>query len=339
MTRHSQLPPDEDEGAVENLLGAVGPRTEAPPEVEAAVRDSVRAEWLGMVDARQRRMRMFAYGLAASGLFALLATFVFVKGIGERNPAATVARVVGTLEVSGDGAGAWRRLVGGESIRPGDVLRTGPDGRAALTAIAGIQVRLDADSLVTFDSVERVALSRGAVYVDAEPSKALHTGFGIATAFGVATHVGTQFEVRSHGRLVEINVREGSVRLRRQAGEELATAGERLRVTDERVERGLVSRHDPSWDWAQQVAPEFSIEGVPLATFLRWAARETGRKLVYLTPHAAAMADEVVLHGSIGALSPELAVPAVLSTTQLTQAHAGDDELVIAPKSSSAVEP
>lgn len=320
----------EDE-ALESLLGAMGPR-EVPSDAMAQVRESVYAEWRATVDARQRRRRVFAYGLAASGVFALLMTIGFVVLTGHSTPVATVARVIGTIEASDGGTGDWRKLAAGEQIKKGEVLRTGEDGRAALIASAGIQVRLDGGSVVEFANAQHLSLSHGAVYVDAHPQMARNTSFEVQTALGAVSHVGTQFEVRSRGRWVEVNVREGRVRLRNEAGEHIAAAGERLRVTAANIERTRISLQDPSWQWVLQVVPEFTIEGVPLADFLQWAARETGRKLVFTSPAAAETARQVVLHGSIGQLSPEAALPAVLSTTQLTGAQADDDSIRIALK-------
>lgn len=332
MKEPSQRSASQEDEALESLLGAVGPRGEVPADVMAQVRDSVHAEWRAAIEARQQRRRVFAYGLAASGVFALLITIGFVVLTGSRAPVATVARVIGTFEASDGGTGDWRTLVAGEQIKAGQVLRAGANGRAALTTNAGIQLRLDADSHVEFSSAQRLALTRGAVYVDADPRSARATPFEVQTALGAVSHVGTQFEVRSRGRLVDIKVREGSVRLRSDSGEHVATAGERLRVSAKNVERARISLQDPSWQWALLVAPEFTIEGVPLADFLHWVARETGRKLVFGSTNAAETARRVILHGSIGQLSPEAALPAVLATTQLTHTEADEHSIRIALK-------
>ena len=343
MTSEPEGNSEDEDQAIEHLLGAIGPRAEVPEDVLEQVRESVRAEWRALVGARQRRRRVFAYGLAASGVFALVVTFGLFTLTGNHRPVATVARVIGTLEVSDQGSGAWHELAAGEPITAGEVLRASIDGRAALTASSGIQLRLDAGSMIEFESAHRLALSTGAVYVDADSDAAsgakFAPEFAVVTPLGVVSHIGTQFEVRSRGRgrMIEINVREGSVRLRNASGENLAHAGEQLRVTDSSIERRPLSPQDPRWQWALQIAPEFDIEGVPLAEFLRWVSRETGRELVYLSPRAADAARTLVLHGSIGALPPDVALDAVLSTTQLVQAQSRNDALGIALRSTRDV--
>ncbi|MET0658649.1 MAG: FecR family protein [Steroidobacteraceae bacterium] len=329
MTREPDDKIASEDEAIESLLGALGPRADVPAETMEQVRHTVHAEWRALVGARRRRRRLFAYGLAASGLIAVMVTFALFMTIGNRGPVATVARVIGTLEASDEVGGAWRRLSVGESIKAGQVLRTSVDGRAALTQSAGIHVRLDASSLIEFDSARKLSLSAGAVYVDADPAVTAKTSFAVETLLGSVSHVGTQFEVRSRGRMLEINVREGSVRLRSATGENFAHAGEQLRVTDSSIERRALSLQDPAWQWALQVAPEYAIDGVSLAEFLRWVSRETGRELVYMSPQAADAARTLVLHGSIGALPPDVAMQAVLSTTRLAQAQTRADAIGI----------
>jgi len=51
--------------------------------------------------------------------------------------------------------------------------------------------------------------------------------------------------------------------------------------------------------------------------FLTWAARETGREVLFATPESEAEASRVMLSGSIEGLTPEAALTAVLSTTSL----------------------
>jgi ferric-dicitrate binding protein FerR (iron transport regulator) len=322
---------DIDDAEVERLLGAVGRRAEAPVDLMEQVRRTVHAEWRVVVEARQRRRRLFAYGIAASGILALLVTASLFMLTGTSVPVATIARLTGVLEASEDGSGEWRRLTVGDSVSSGEVLRAGVDARAALNFDSGLQLRVDAGSSLELENVHRVSLSRGAVYVDADPMRIPRQELTVQTVQGAVSHIGTQFEVRGHGRLVEISVREGSVRLSHASGDKVAAAGEQLRLMDGgRIERTRISAQDPRWQWAAQVTPEFKIEGSTLSQFLRWAARETGRELTYTSPEAEAAAQRIVLHGSVGALPPDAALSAVLSTTALSRVQTKDELLAIA---------
>jgi hypothetical protein len=69
----------------------------------------------------------------------------------------------------------------------------------------------------------------------------------------------------------------------------------------------------------------FAIDNRTLAEFLEWAARETGRRVVYASAAAQHAAQSLKLHGSIEGLKPDTALSAVLATTDLTQYQSGDD--------------
>jgi hypothetical protein len=60
------------------------------------------------------------------------------------------------------------------------------------------------------------------------------------------------------------------------------------------------------------------VDGQPATVLLRWVARATGRQLEFANEHAQQLAERTVLHGTIGDLSPALAVRAVLATTSLS---------------------
>jgi hypothetical protein len=91
---------------------------------------------------------------------------------------------------------------------------------------------------------------------------------------------------------------------------------ERTPPPGRRLDRGAAA-YGAAWDWTLQAAPTIDIEGLPLAQFLAWAARETGREIVYASPEAEAEAAGIVVHGSIAELSPTEALDAVLATTSV----------------------
>ena len=67
----------------------------------------------------------------------------------------------------------------------------------------------------------------------------------------------------------------------------------------------------------ETLAPEFEIEGQPLAGFLDWVARETGRHIQFADTGVRDTALRTRLHGSIRGLAPLEALGRVLSTTSL----------------------
>jgi hypothetical protein len=136
--------------------------------------------------------------------------------------------------------------------------------------------------------------------------------------------------VRLLDSAVQVSVRDGTIEWRSSRGDvETSRSGEQLTITDDgRVERGTVQPYGAAWDWTLEAAPTIDIEGLPLAQFLAWAARETGREVVYANPEAESEAAGIVVHGSIAGLSPAEALDAVLATTSV-DARASGGNLVV----------
>ena len=144
------------------------------------------------------------------------------------------------------------------------------------------------------------------MYVDA--GAAAHGAgatFVLETPAGDVRHLGTQYAVRTLDGTVLVNVREGSVAIERGRDRIVGNAGEQLSVTSSgAVVRTTIAPRDTQWAWVESIAPPFAIEGRPLDDFLAWAARETGRQLVYTSPAAAAEAASIKLKGSVGGTRP-----------------------------------
>lgn len=318
----------EDE-SVEELLRAVGAREEPAADVSDAVRAAVHAEWRTMLAQRAQRRRRYVFGMAASVAFALVAAFVGLRFLGLAGPAATIALIDGRLprQTQSAALGVYRA---GDAVEVGDALHTDARTRVALDVGSGVSVRLDNSTSVRVAARDRLVLSAGAVYVDAAPAARRRSMLVIETRAGDLRHLGTQYQVRQGARAVEISVREGRIELLSAGGQTLAGAGERLRVAaDGEIERTMIAPTDPDWDWAAETAPLFDIEDRTLDAFLGWAARETGRRLMYANDRARRTAESVQLRGSIAGLTPHAALDVVLSTTELRRA-ANDESILIA---------
>ena len=311
--------PDERDMAA--LLRAVGARPTAPASDMAQVRAAVANEWRATVAARQRQQRVRRFtGWAAAASVAVAACGVWLaRPLLQSEPqvVASLARVVGTVEQN-RGDGRWTPVASAGSIESGTRLRTDGDGRAALRLASGIELRLDARTLVALDDGSHATLAKGAVYVDAgEPSGTPGPEFDLATPAGTISHLGTQYAARIADRGVLVGVREGRVRVSTDQGDVIGNAGEELTVAAGAVSRAPLASTAASWNWVGSVTPPFDIEGRTVESFLVWAARETGRTVVYASPEAARQARSVTLRGTVAGLTPEEAVQAVLSTTSL----------------------
>lgn len=311
-------PDDRDLAA---LLQAAGARPNASDEVTAAVRAAAAHEWRASLAARRRQqqVRRFAGWAAAAGI-AVAAFGVWLESPMLRSQpevVASLARVVGTVEQN-RGDGRWTPLASDATLPSGAQLRTGGDGRAALRLASGIELRLDARTLVALNDVGRATLAQGAVYVDAgRPDGLPGPEFDLVTPAGTVSHLGTQYAARVAGDGVLVAVREGRVLVSGDAGDVIGSAGEQLTIAAGRVSRAPLPRTAATWDWVGSVTPPFDIEGRSVESFLVWAARETGRTVVYESPDTARQARTVLLRGTVAGLTPDEAVQAVLSTTSL----------------------
>jgi len=307
-----------DDREILALLRRVGARPTAPAGDAADVREAVEAEWRAMLAARRRRRAVTGWAVAASVAVAAVGVWL-VRPLVQTEPAvvAAVSRAVGGIEVE-RGDGRWTPVAAADAIVAGMQLRTTGDGRAALRLASGVDLRLDGRTRVSFEDTRHARLVQGAVYVDAGPGPhPASAAFEIETPAGRIEHLGTQYEARVVEGGVRVGVREGQVRLSLDSGDVVGRAGESLTVLEGEVTRTALAPNAPEWRWLETVTPPFEIEGRTVEEFLAWAARETGRTVVFASPDAAGLARRVTLDGTLEGLTPDEAVLAVLSTTSL----------------------
>lgn len=335
MTKNDQELRPGEEDALQALLREMAPEAEPPAQVRERVRQAVAAEWRAAVaEATAARAPLPAgrsWQRPALALAASLAVAAVALGvIQSRTPGtpvmmAKIARLSGPMEAGG--AGNWQPVTAGQSLAVGQELVTGPEGKAALTLRHGVTLRLAADTRIALAGIDRIIVGRGAVYLDAGLQPASGAPVQIDSAFGSTRHLGTQYEVQVMSDEMRVSVREGRVELApvdagqaaAQATTVVAQAGEQLLTGPAGiVERGVIDKRDPRWNWITDVTPPFAIEDRRLAEFLAWVCRETGRDLIFATPQAQAQAEGIILRGSVAGLSPDDALAAVMATTNLT---------------------
>jgi len=291
--------------SIARLLRLAGPRPAVPQEVRERVHRAVREEWRREV--RRRRTRFWGFRVIPAAVAASL-LFVAILGgrvpFGEDTPVATVSLV-------SEGTGA---LAPGDVVHPGDSLATGSGG-VALTFGNGLSLRLAAETTAIVDGADEVTLIKGRVYADTGSATGADRSITVHTELGSARDHGTQFAVSYAAGAMTVAVREGRVAIAARDASYSAEAGEKLMLgpgSEPRYEE--LPPHDPSWDWASALAPPFDIERRPLIEFLEWAARETGRELVFTSDAARVAAMVNRLSGTVDGLTPAEAVEAVRLT-------------------------
>ena len=299
------------------LLATVGPRGKASHEAMASVRAAVESEWRATVAARRRRRQYTGWAAAAGVAMAAVAVWIARPAYPPADAVvASVTRVVGEVEQD-SGDGRWGALAAPGTLRAGARVRTSEGGRIALRLTDGVELRLDSGTLVALEDAAHASLSQGAVYVDSRTASGRAAGFELETPTGSVHHLGTQYAARLAADGLRVAVREGRVQVGTPTGAVQGAAGEQLVIRSSGVERSALAPNAADWDWLSTITPPFTLEGRSVEEFLAWAARETGRVVVFASHEAAERARAVTLSGTVEGLTPDEAIAAVLSTTTL----------------------
>ena len=305
---------------VASLIRAAGRRIEPPAEAYQRVLTAATAAF--REKAAKRRGRTWMLAAAAASVAAVGLLLLQWNGTSTQAQIATVARVIGSVEVETDGT--WEPMTGARgSLGTGARLRTLAGGSVALELDGGASLRLAAATEVQMDGPRRILLRSGTLYLDNNAS--VGTGYQIETPAGTARDVGTQFELHVAGSALRLRVREGRVEVDRAGQFVTGSAGEQLEIDVlGSVSRSPIATTDVAWQWAETLAPAPDIDGKPAVVLLDWVARETGRRLHYESAAVQARAATVILHGNIRHLAPLAALDVMLATTDLEYLLDGD---------------
>jgi ferric-dicitrate binding protein FerR (iron transport regulator) len=295
--------------AVAQLINLAGLRPTIPNDIERRVYARVRQDWQ-TVTKRQHSTRWAAiFALAASVVLAI--TLTLQPSSPPLQTLGTIAMVAGNTSNDADG------FFVGRSIIQGDTITTTRDESLSVTLAGGISLRISSGSSIRFDAADDFMLKQGLVYADSGQAIYRDHGITIRTLDGSATDIGTQFAVAYEDGDMSVAVREGRVDVSHDQGSYLAIAGEKLTLRpNEPFVVAPIAINDSSWNWAVELAPTFDIDQRSLMDFLKWAARETGRELVFADDEVRMAAMGTILSGSVQNFSPDEAAQSVLSTTQ-----------------------
>lgn len=309
------------EDSIARLISLAGPRPAIPEDVQARVHDAVRAEWR-QATARPRAPRwVLPFAMAASLVLAAILVGRFVGSDAE--PVATIVLAQGVAQESG------ATLAPGDPVFAGDTLTTGVRG-AALAFPNGMSLRLAGHTTATLEAVDEISIVAGRLYADTGFLQREERLLTVHTPLGSASDRGTQFAVRYEDGAMSVAVRKGSVDVAARRASWTAEAGQRLTLQPGRAaEFDEIAAHDPFWDWAASLAPVFDIDRRSVFDFLSWAARETGRELVFASDSVRLAAMGSTLSGSISGLTPSEAIDAVLPTTRF-EVRVDGREMIVA---------
>lgn len=283
---------------VGKLIRHVGPRQDIDPDRVERARARVEAHWESVVsEHRKPGLPHLRPGFAAAASVMLMVAAGFFAFRPEPpTEMLIVARVVGEVRVDGHVLGA------GDTVPIDGVITTAGDSRVALQLPGGQSLRIDQDTQLAVNTDRRFRLVRGAVYFDSGRAADAPPVF-IETPYGIATDVGTQFQVRLLAETVIVGVREGLVALSRPGQNALTVdRGHVLEVADDGGATRRRIEDDSVWEWVTEIAPEIDTNGMTLASYLDWYARENGYELEWADAGSRDNALATRLSVSIGGL-------------------------------------
>lgn len=314
----SGLPNDE---TIARLMRLAGPRDPIPADVGERVHATAKREWRRAVARRRARRWAVPAALAASLVLALF--------VGTRIAPIDGARVA-TVVTAGSNAGRQATpLAPGDPVHAGDAISTGGRG-VSLAFDNGLSLRLAAHTTATINDTDEVTVASGRIYADTGSSIRDERRITVHTEIGSATDHGTQFVVGYSGGAMTVAVREGSVAVSARHASYTTVAGEKLVLQPgQEAVRSELAPYDPAWNWAAALAPAFDIEGRAVSDFLAWAARETGRELVFASDSARLAARATYLSGTVSGLTPPEAIEAVRPTIPRFDVRVDDRRILV----------
>jgi len=309
---------EQDQDLLEELFRNVSSRERPSREQEQAVRAALHAQWKQATRRRRIRRMVFAFATAASVILAVVLGLGFLRGPVAPESVVELAHVEKSIgrAVITSASVTTRPLVAAAKLGAGQRISTSGGSRLAIRWMSGESVRLDENTQINLVSSQEIELTDGKIYLDTDRAGP-NSSLVIRTPGGVVRHLGTRYLAAIHGDGISISVRDGRVKLQSEDIEAEAGAGEQMNLdASGNYQLDTISTYGPMWQWAESVAPAFASDGRPLAEFLAWVAKESGRELVYDSVEAEQVALQTVLRGQLD-LEPVKALNVMTQTSDL----------------------
>ncbi|MFV2090629.1 MAG: FecR family protein [Pseudomonadales bacterium] len=309
---------------VRRLMELAGRRLEPPAEVEQRVRDAVLRTWEEQPGKRRVKLPRIWYAMAATITLAM--TLGYFAGNTSRSelPAGEVIASHGGYSVRGsDGVERSR-------IMPGSMVQTSAGGSLFIALQHDPTLRVDQETSLTFRQASEIWLHRGRIYLDNDNDAPVR----VMTRNATVTDIGTQFEISADGHRLSVVVREGQVDIELDGEVLTSTAaagiGETVKIEGLRlISREPVATMDSRWGWVQAAHPPFKLKQKSVAEYARWAARESGRTLIF---DSEAVRQQAGLHRFSGEGEVNSGIDSVartLRTTRFAVREGAPHELII----------
>ncbi|SFD63442.1 FecR family protein [Pseudoalteromonas denitrificans] len=300
------------------ILSYAQTREDAPVEVKNRVKHQVKVHWQENTKKRKKHDFWYMLGSLATALSVFIIVIINSEMLQTESVSSDVYLERAQGQVKTSDSGLLHLNNASKMLASGTMIETMSNGYATLSLKTGGNLRLNHNSQIIVNSNNEFTLSFGTVYFDSGISKKRKSPITIHTLHGQIQDIGTQFSVTSHQENIKIRVREGLVNLNNEQGVQSLEAGYQLTGKSEGIfEKTMLSPRDKEWNWVNNAAPEFDLEGKSLYQFLIWLSREHALKLVFSQSHIEKLSQFIILHGDVKDLNLQQALLSVFSTTEL----------------------
>jgi hypothetical protein len=216
-------------------------------------------------------------------------------------PALASAQTTGKL-TSASGAvflkvegGAEKPAKVNDTVPPGSILRTGPDGNCEVTFTDGSKLQLRPASQIALSATKRpakknsVMLFFGRMWSKVAKSASSDTNYEVSTTNAVAGVRGTEFETAvGDDGTARVRVTEGKVAVDSEEDpqEEIVDAGEEVEADEEGVDDETASKGDGGWnEWDAAKKERARTQGVSIIKAITKSVNSRKAKLEALHKH------------------------------------------------------
>lgn len=292
------------------FLSHTQPRKSAPEEVKQRIKHQVKIRWRSNHEKRKQQSWLIFGSLAtAMGVMIIvLKELLFQSPILLTN--VLLERIQGEVitNISYEDS---------KILLPGTMVETLANGYATLTLQTGGNLRLSHHTQLIINKNNEFTLAFGRIYFESAISSRNKYPIIIHTIYGDIEDIGTQFQVSADSKQIQMSVREGSIKLTTDKGNHQLPQGHQLiRLADGSSTKSKISATDKQWQWVNDAAPKFNLEGKSMLKFLLWVTREHGLTLKFADTHIEKLAQLTILHGDIDGLDLTQVLDAVFSITE-----------------------
>jgi len=300
------------EGELQAVLGRAGRRPEPSETATAFAYAAVKTQWQDMLEQnsikKRKQLNTWLSIAASAAVVSVIAVTTLFLPLSDQPLPVYVA--TGNLYVNGE------PVIHGQSLVIPEQAVVKAAAVSRITTAKGVDIRLSANTQLTWTSNKAVELQTGKIYIDTDAQ----TNFYVDTPFGQVRDIGTRFLVAIKPTGMTVAVREGIAEVDSKFGTKRAIAENQtsalIVVDDQRSQVLRESAAHSRWEWIHTAASGYEAQQLPMV--LQEIARDLGKLLEYEDRGVEATIAHETIQGQLTNLQPRQALDLVTKSAGLT---------------------